>query len=140
MPEIFYGCDALTMLPDDFSFPAETVVNSDTGKNRRPFFVSIDSGAPLVPLYYGGCDPAVLNFDWASQNRVLIADSADRGMFEVTYKLVNIDGTWSTRSTALTDTDGMVADIGAPLGGGYGFTGWCADEDCLEPFDFSQPV
>ena len=131
---MFAECPSLTSLPASFDLPSGA-------KIRRPVFpVDLQEGQPRVPTCYLGSNSAVLNYDWASDNRTLVTDPADRGMFEVTYKLVNEDGTWTTRTTALTDSDGMAADPGTPQHEKYGFTGWCVDEDCLVPFDFSQPV
>lgn len=131
---MFAECPSLTSLPASFDL-------TSGAKIRRPVFpVDLQEGQPRVPTCYLGSNSAVLNYDWASDNRTLVTDPADRGMFEVTYKLVNEDGTWTTRTTALTDSDGMAADPGAPQHERYGFTGWCVDEDCLVPFDFSQPV
>ncbi|WP_180953031.1 leucine-rich repeat protein [Eggerthella timonensis] len=133
---VFENCSSLTSLPDSFTFTnvfyAQTV--------HRVFKCALGEGQPRVPMYYAGSDPTVLNYDWASQNRVLIADPADRDMREISYKLVNEDGSWSTRSTVLTGSDGMVPNVGEPQRDGYGFTGWCVDEECLVPFDFGEPV
>lgn len=136
---VLRGCNALTSLPEGFSFPLDRAVEATQG-GSLPFGCDVSSGQPLVSTYYTGSDPLILEFDWASQNRVLITDPADRNMHEVTYKLVKEDGTWETRTTALTDSNGIAPNPGDPQNGSYGFTGWCTDEECLEPFDFSQPV
>ncbi|WP_101722021.1 leucine-rich repeat protein [Eggerthella timonensis] len=135
MYRMFYRCNALASLPASFDFPLAVASESD-----EAFFCDIEAGKPRVATSYAGESAAVLAYDWASQNRVLIADPADRDMREISYKLVNEDGSWSTRSTVLTGSDGMVPNVGEPQRDGYGFTGWCVDEECLVPFDFSEPV
>ena len=140
MDGVFYRCDKLTSFPDSFDFPADRAAESAAAGNYAPFLAGGAANGQPLPTYYAGSSRAVLDFDWAGQNRVLVTDPADRGMFEVVYKTVNVDGSWYTRTKALTGSDGMVPNPGDPLREGFGFTGWCADEDCLEPFDFSQPV
>ncbi|MDJ1651540.1 leucine-rich repeat protein [Gordonibacter faecis] len=130
----FKDCPSLTTLPEGFSFP------STVSADDMLFFCTIAEGAARVPTYYTGDNTTVLNFDWASQNRTLVTDAGDRNAFTVIYRVGNDDGTWTTRSTALTNDAGLAPDLGTPSRDGYGFTGWCKDEDCMVPFDFSRPL
>ena len=133
MDEMFMNCPSLTTLPQGFSLPAQASAASNL------FLVTRAAGEPRLATKYPGSDPTVLNFDWASQNRTLVTDAGDRNLFEVTYQVANDDGSWATRTKALTDSDGFVRDL-AVQNGAYSFTGWCEDPDCLVPFDFSKPV
>lgn len=129
---MFLNCTSLRMFPSSLDMPEEFL--------DRTFLCEVDEGVPRVPVYYDGTSSVLLEHDWATDNRVLITDPADRNMYEVTYKLVKEDGTWETRTTALTDSNGIAPNPGDPQNGNYGFTGWCTDEECSEPFDFSQPA
>ena len=88
----------------------------------------------------------MLTFDWESQNRTLITDESDMGIMQqgvFKMQMEQPDGSfaWETRSTAWSNKQGILADPGAPVHpDGYAFTGWCTDEDCLTPFDFTQPL
>lgn len=134
MSGMFYECPSLKTLPSSFVIPEGTYLATP------PFYVELAEGEPLVPIYYNGSDPGVINFDWESQNRTLISDAGDRGMFTVTYKTMDESGTWTTRTTSLTDSKGIATNPGAPLNGEYVFTGWCTDEACLNEFNFSTPL
>lgn len=163
---LFANCVSLSSLPEGFSVPSTLVSMNNSpdspikfmfkncyslrslpmgldvpeGFLDQTFSCDMEAGEQRIPTYYSGNSAALLNYDWASDNRVLINDPADRNLYEVTYKLVNEDGTWATRSTALSDERGMVANPGDPQHGDMGFTGWCIDENCLEPFDFSTSI
>ena len=136
----FRDCTSLTRLPDNFTFPLDRAY--DSNDHEAPFlYCDIAPGEPRVTTYYAGNDPAVLNFDWASQNRTLVTDAVDRNLFTVDYRVVGDDGSWTTRATVLTDSEGFAPDPGTPQSPqGYAFTGWCEDPDCLVPFDFGKPV
>ncbi|HIW77301.1 MAG TPA: leucine-rich repeat protein [Candidatus Gordonibacter avicola] len=137
MQFMFNGCNKLTYFPESFDFPADIAANDATSA-FPPFYVDPATTTTPLPTYYSGTNEAVLTFDWASQNRVLITDPAGRG-HKVTYKLANDDGTWKTYATVLTDAAGIVPQL-AELQSEKGFTGWSADPDCLEPFDFATPA
>lgn len=134
MLKMLYDCPSLKTLPSSFVIPEGT----DLGPT--PFYVELAEGESRVPTYYNGSDSGVLNYDWESQNRTLITDAGDRGMFTVTYKTMDESGVWTTRTTSLTDSKGIATNPGAPLNGEYVFTGWCTDEACLDEFDFSTPL
>ncbi|MDJ1650667.1 leucine-rich repeat protein [Gordonibacter faecis] len=137
---VFGGCLSLSVLPDGLTLPTAV-----WGANN-PFYCDIDPGEPRIPTYYAGSDPGVLTFDWESQNRTLITDESDMGIMQqgvFKMQMEQPDGSfaWETRSTAWSNKQGILADPGAPVHpDGYAFTGWCTDEDCLTPFDFTQPL
>ena len=137
MQFMFNGCNKLTYFPESFDFPADIAANDATSA-FPPFYVDPATTTTPLPTYYSGTNEAVLTFDWASQNRVLITDPAGRG-HKVTYKLANDDGTWKTYATVLTDAAGTVPRL-AELQSESGFTGWSSDPDCLEPFNFAIPA
>lgn len=136
---MFYNCTSLTSLPKDFVLP-DVYFQSP---QRNVFYCDLDEGEPRVATYYSGSDPSVLEYDWKSQNRILVEDPADRSSYKVDFKLQNAtpseDGTfaWTNRTTIVTNEKSVVANPGTPQLEGYSFTGWCVDEDCLEPFDFA---
>lgn len=140
MSGMFSNCPSLTSLPSSFSFPAKPQ------QNESAFYVPLAEGEPRVATYYSGSDPSVLEYDWKSQNRILVEDPADRSSYKVDFKLQNAtpseDGTfaWANRTTIVTNEKGIVANPGTPQLEGYSFTGWCTDEDCLEPFDFNTEL
>ncbi|MDJ1651235.1 MULTISPECIES: leucine-rich repeat protein [Gordonibacter] len=144
MNGLFFGCNKLTYFPESFNFPAnlaaDAVLGGQSGDKGKyhPFYVDPATTTTPLPTYYSGTNEAVLAFDWASQNRVLITDPAGRG-HKVTYKLANDDGTWKTYATVLTDAAGTVPRL-AELQSESGFTGWSSDPDCLEPFNFAIPA
>ncbi|MEG0504059.1 MAG: InlB B-repeat-containing protein, partial [Raoultibacter sp.] len=134
MIEAFKDCSSLTILPSSFDFPAQASTAS-------AFACDLVDGKRLT-TYYSGSSATVLNYDWTSQNRTLVANSEDRGMYEVAYKVQapTEPFAWETRSTVLTDKNGIATDPGSPSLEGYTFTGWSTDEECLEPFDFSTTL
>lgn len=140
MSYMFANCPSLTVLPSSFSFPPSPQYNENA------FMISLAEGEPRIATYYSGSDPSVLEYDWKSQNRTLVEDPADRSSYKVDFKLQNAtpseDGTfaWVNRTTIVTNEKGIVANPGTPQLEGYSFTGWCSDEDCLEPFDFNTAL
>ena len=141
MTEAFAGCTSLTELPASFDFEPSLAAASE-----KTFLCNVADGA-RVATYYAGTNPSVLNYDWESQNRTLVTDPADMGewgMRQVKLQVQSPDEAkgfpWETRTVAWTDKQGVLADPGDPQLEGYSFTGWCTDESCLEPVDFSQPL
>ena len=140
---MFLNCPSLTALPSGFSFPE----NAPVDPALKVFYCDPTADGARVPLRYAGSDSAILSYDWESQNRTLITSDADMGewgMRQVKYRVQKIDEAagfpWETRTTAWTDKRGILADPGNLQLEGYTFSGWCADEACLVPFDFSKPV
>ncbi|WP_180953030.1 leucine-rich repeat protein [Eggerthella timonensis] len=141
MEMMLYGCSSLVGLPDSFSMPADTL---GVGKF---FYVPLDLGQPRLTTYYSGSDPVVLGHDWEADNRTLVTDPADMGewgMRQVKLRVQSPDETkvfpWETRTVAWTDKQGVLVDPGQPQLEGYAFSGWCVDEACLEPADFTKPL
>ncbi len=140
---MFLECVSLTALPDAFAFPANAPVDPEL----KVFYCAPTVDGGRVPLRYAGSDAAILSYDWESQNRTLVTSDADMGewgMRQVKYQVQSPDEAagfpWETRTTAWTDKRGILADPGNLQLEGYTFSGWCADEACLVPFDFSKPV
>lgn len=139
---MFYNCTSLKSLPESFILPDA----SFQSPNKKVFYCDLAEGEPRIATYYSGSDPSVLEYDWKSQNRILVEDPADRSSYKVDFKLQNAtpseDGTfaWTNRTTIVTNEKGIVANPGTPQLEGYSFTGWCTDEDCLEPFDFNTEL
>ena len=138
---MFAGCEKLTTLPESFSFPFEAAANGGA------FTCNVPDGQPRVATYYAGSNRSVLDFDWESQGRTLVTDSADMdgfGMRQATFKVQSADADagypWEVRSSAWSNRQGVLADPGTPQLAGYTFSGWCTDEACTEPFDFTQPL
>ena len=138
---MFYNCYALATLPDGFDIPAEFAGSTDT------FKCELEPGAARVNTFYGGSSNTVLNYDWESDGRTLVTDPADMGewgMRRVKLQVQSPDEAagfpWETRTVAWTDKQGVLADPGQPQLGGYAFSGWCVDEECLESADFAKPL
>ena len=138
---VFDACPSLTRLPDNFEMP-------EGAKNNHVFGWTVAQGEPRIATYYAGSNRSVLEYDWESQGRTLITDEAEmngKGMQQAIFNMQveQPDGTfaWETRSTAWSDKQGILADPGMPVHpDGYKFTGWCTDETCLTPFDFTKPL
>ena len=143
---LFRNCPSLTSLPAGFSFPADWArMAVDAGES--PFACEAGPDGARVPTYYAGDDPTVLGYDWEADNRTLVTDPADMGewgMRQVKLRVQSADEVagfpWETRTVAWTDKQGVLADPGNLQLDGYKFTGWCTDEACLEPADFTKPL
>ena len=139
----FCDCPSLTSLPDGFALPSGAVDSTET------FFVDVPAGNPRVKTFYAGDDANLLAYDWEADGRTLVVDEGDMGewgMQRATFMVQSAvpddagDFPWEMRSVAWSDKEGMLANPGDPVLDGYAFTGWCMDEGCLEPFDFSKPL
>ena len=146
LSNVLRGCPSLASLPDGFSFPPDRASEA-AAAGAPPFGCDVGPGGQRVATYYGGSDPAVLAYDWEAEGRTLVTDVGDMGewgMRRVKFQVQSADGAagfpWETRSVAWTDRQGVLADPGEPQMDGYRFSGWCTDEDCLEPVDFAQPL
>ena len=145
MVSAFSGCTSLRSLPSSFTFPADNLGNL-TGRSL-PFYCELAPGEARIPTLYTGSDPDVLEYDWESNGRTLVTDASEMeelGAFEATFKVQSPEKDagfpWQTRLSAWTNRQGFLSNPGDLHLDGYTFSGWCADEACLEPFDFSQPL
>ena len=67
---IFYGCNSLETIPENFSFGSLSISSEDD------IFVYTGDQS-FLPTYYNGTDEAVLNYDWAGDNRRLILPTSE---------------------------------------------------------------
>lgn len=67
---LFYGCNSLETIPENFSFGSLSISSEDD------IFVYTGDQS-FLPTYYNGTDEAVLNYDWAGDNRRLILPTSE---------------------------------------------------------------
>ena len=67
---IFYGCNSLETIPENFSFGSLSISSEDN-------IFEYTGDQSFLPTYYNGTDEAVLNYDWAGDNRRLILPTSE---------------------------------------------------------------
>lgn len=139
----FGGCDRLTVLPTSFDFPPEAVNAIKDNPDYNTWF----STSRQTILYYAGKNRSVLEYDWTSQNRVLVtpndpAHPLPEGSALVSFVIPASTGSgWDPYTTLLSDgTTSMVADPGDPKRFGYPFEGWYWDETFTRKVDFTRDI
>ncbi|HIW76612.1 MAG TPA: BspA family leucine-rich repeat surface protein [Candidatus Gordonibacter avicola] len=142
MDYMFKGCQSLVSLSEDFDFPFEAALSS-----AEPFQAMREGDTARLKTLYQGTNPHILNFDWEGQERTLVTDASgmeDGGIWQVTFKVQSSDEAlgfpWETLSVIWSNEAGEIVKPDDPVLDGYIFSGWCIDEECTQPFDFSKPL